>query len=299
MPKLFGISVIISGKDKLSAVLNSITTGAMEKIGHKITNLAEQLPRMAIEMVKLGAAVGRQETALDNMAQTFGTSGDAIVSAIQHASNFTIDSMTAMQAANRAMLLDVAKSPPEFERLTKVAVRLGRVMGLDATQSINDFVTAAGRQSIMIADNLGLTIKVGDANVTYAEQLGKTVDELTKAEQKQAFLNAMLDAGEKKLGTLGPETLDAATSIEMLEAATTDMKTAFAEMAASIVVDAAEAAGGVENLAASIRNLPQTLHEARKPFRDLSEEYVHFEENARGVMVAVKMTQEEIEKFNA
>jgi len=188
MARRFAISVVISGKDKLSSVMNSITTGAMERIGHKVTELVQRLPQMAVEMVKLGAEVQRQEFALDSMAQTFGTTGDAIVSAIQGASNFTIDSMTAMQAANRAMLLDVAKAPDEFERLTKVAVRLGRVMGLDATQSINDFVTAAGRQSIMIADNLGLTIKVGDANIAYAEKLGRTAESLTKAEQKQAFL---------------------------------------------------------------------------------------------------------------
>jgi hypothetical protein len=191
------------------------------------------------------------------MAQTFGTTGDAIVSAIQNASNFTIDSMTAMQAANRAMLLDVAKAPDEFERLTKVAVRLGRVMGLDATQSINDFVTAAGRQSIMIADNLGLTIKVGEANEAYAEKLGRTADSLTKAEQKQAFLTAMLEAGEAKLATMGESSLDAATQIEQLEAAVADTKTELAGMVTEMISAGDEAT----NLAARIRSLPTTIQE--------------------------------------
>ncbi len=254
----FILSVVIRGQDKLSRVLDKIGEGAMKRIGERITDLASQLPKMAVEMVKLGAAVERQGNALDNMARSFGTTGDAIVAAIQEASGYTIDSMTAMQAANRAMMLDVAKAPDEFERLTEVATRLGRVMGLDATQSINDFVTAAGRQSIMIADNLGLTIKVGDANAAYAEELGKTVDELTKAEQKQAFLNAMLDAGEEKLGTLGPQTLDTATSIEMLQAAAEDAKTGLAEMAAQALV----ALINVEKLSETIRGMPSRAEAA-------------------------------------
>ncbi|NIQ88764.1 MAG: hypothetical protein GWN93_06645 [Deltaproteobacteria bacterium] len=255
MVKSYEVSVVISGKDKLSQTLDGITKGAMERVGHKVTELISQLPQMAVEMVQLGAAVNRQANALDNMAQSFGTSGDAIISAIQEASGYTIDSMTAMQAANRAMMLDVADSPKEFERLTEVATRLGRVMGLDATQSINDFVTAAGRQSIMIADNLGLTIKVGDANEAYAAQLGKTADELTKAEQKQAFLNAMLDAGEEKLSTLGPEVADAATNIEMMQAAVEDAKIGLASWAAEMV----NSAINLGELATKVREFPGWL----------------------------------------
>lgn len=236
-------------------VANSVATGALRRVGEGIANFAARLPQMAVELVKLGAAAERQANALDSMAKSFGTSGDAIVESIQRASGFTIDSMTAMQAANRAMLLDVAKAPNEFERLTKVAVRLGRVMGLDATQSINDFVTAAGRQSIMIADNLGLTIKVGDANEIYARQLGVTANELTKAQQKQAFLNAMLDAGEEKLGALGDEVGDTATGIEKLEAVLVDAKTGLAGM----VAETADAIINFDKLADTIRNLQSSL----------------------------------------
>lgn len=58
--------------------------------------------------------------------------------------------MTAMSAANKAMMLDVAKSPEAFSRLAKVATALGRAMGQDAATSIEDFTVAAGRQSMHI-----------------------------------------------------------------------------------------------------------------------------------------------------
>lgn len=239
MAKRYLVEVVIGAKDKLSSVLESARRGALERFGHKITDLVQQLPQMAVEMIKLGAAVERQRGAVDNLAASFGTSGAAIVGAIQNASSFTIDRMTAMGAASKAMMLDVAKSPEEFERLTKVAVRLGQAMGLNAARSIDDFVTAAGRQSIMIADNLGLTIKAGEAYDKYALKLGKTAEALTAAEKKQAFLGAMLDAGEIKTAAMGKATESLAMDIERLEAKFADAKVALglwmAEVAVAIV----------------------------------------------------------------
>jgi hypothetical protein len=115
--------------------------------------------QVAVDFVKFGANLQRQTASLEGLAQAAGTSGDAIVEAMQRSSDFTIDRMSAMQVSNRALMMDVAKTPAEFERLTAVARRLGQAMGMDATTSIDDFITAAGRQSMMIADNLGLTVR--------------------------------------------------------------------------------------------------------------------------------------------
>ena len=203
-----------SGPAKQAAKGLSLLDGVMVGLGNAALGMARQLPAAAVELVKLGATAERQGNSLNSLAAAAGTSGDQIIKAIQGASQYTISQMDAMAAANRAMVMDVAQSPQEFERLTKVAVALGRAMGQDATKSIDDFVTASARQSQMIADNLGLTVTVGQATERYAEQLGVTVDELTDAEKKQAFLNMMLDEGEKKMAALGDATLDNAGKIE-------------------------------------------------------------------------------------
>ena len=209
----------------------------------------------AVDLLKFGAAVQRQAQALDGLAKAAGTSGDAITKAIQSASGYTIDRMTAMSAASKAMMLDVAKAPEQFERLTKVATSLGRAMGQDAAKSIDDFVTAAGRQSMMIADNLGLTVKMETANANYARALGKTVNELTQAEKKQAFLNEMLRQGEVKMGEMGDLTEDTAAKLERMNAQLADLKAnsaiAFAEIA--------EGSGALDWLNERMAMLPDTL----------------------------------------
>lgn len=210
----------------------------------------------AVDFVQFGAGVQRQGQALDGLARSAGTTGAAITQAIQGASDFTIDRMTAMSSATKAMILDVADSPEQFERLTKVAVTLGKAMGQDAAKSIDDFVVAAGRQSKVIADNLGLMVGAEDANVKYAAKLGKTVEALTEAEKKQAFLNEMLDQGERKMAALAGSTDSAATDIEKVTAAVAEAKAGFAVL---LVEGLSKVVGEVDEFAARIRMLPQAM----------------------------------------
>ena len=229
-----------------------------KQVGIALT--ARKIAQFALEITKLGAAALRQETALDSLAKAAGHSGGEIINAIQSASQFTIDSMTAMQVANRAMIMDVAETPAQFERLTTVAVALGRAMGVDAATSIDNFVTAAGRQSRLIADNLGLIVDIEGATKRYATSLGKTVEELTETEKRQAFLNEMLTQGELKLRDLGTGTVDVAGQMEQLTAAWKDAKTNLGKLIASVIESSGaleEAAGVVRELADSFESIPE------------------------------------------
>lgn len=258
---------------KKASKAQQILSGALRAVGEGIVGFVKDLPRMAVELAKAGAASLRQGKALDNLAKSAGTSGKEIVTAIQGASDFTIDKMTAMSAANKAMLLDVAKSPAQFEKLTKVAVSLGRAMGQDAAKSIDDFVTAAGRQSIMIADNLGLTIKMGEANEAYAKKLGISVNAMDSAQKKQAFLNAMLEAGEAKMADLGDGALDAAGSIERAEAKVSDLKTALGEKLAPALATVADIL--VEELTRTER-ITKAYDELTEKVKDTSTSYSQY-----------------------
>lgn len=225
----YNVNILIKSTDQSSAPAKQASKGMMDlqkaaqaaAIAYGALKTAQKL----VDFVEFGAQANRSAAALDNLARAAGTSGDAIVGAIRTASQFTIDSLTAMQVANRAMIMDVAETPAQFEKLTKVAVALGRAMGVDAATSIDNFVTAAGRQSRLVADNLGLLIKAEDAYANYAASLGIAADELTLTQQKQAFLNEMLVQGEAKMQALGDQTLDTAGKFEQIKALSAELKT--------------------------------------------------------------------------
>ena len=118
------------------------------------------------------------------------------IGAAREATMGLVDDMTLTLAANKATQLGVVKTDAEFAKLSKTAARLGMAMGQDAAQSVDDLTTALGRQSFEILDNLGIVLKVSEANEEYAARLGKTADKLTDAERKQAFMVIGLERAE-------------------------------------------------------------------------------------------------------
>ena len=131
-------------------------------------------------------------------ARYFSPENGARIDAIRKSTGGLVTDMEAMQAANKAMLLDLGLTDAQMGDLAATATVLGRAMGQDANKSLDDLITALGRSSPMILDNLGITVNVSKANEVYAKTLGKSADALTDAEKKQAFMNAALTAAAAK-----------------------------------------------------------------------------------------------------
>ena len=188
---------------------------------------AIQLAKQAAEAFKKAYDFGKQGAAAKRLAQAGNSLSDSykeVVDTIQLASGETVDSMTAMSAANKALVLGVAKTPEEFEKLTKAAVALGRATGRTAAQSIEDLTTGIGRQSKLILDNLGIVYQADKVYKDYAKQLGKTADELTDTERKQALVNIAIEKANDLLDENGEIVKDSAAEYEILEANISDAK---------------------------------------------------------------------------
>lgn len=160
----------------------------------------------AFRFVNFVADVERTDRAFKSVMQSIGADAPEALEKYQKATKGTVDEMSLMQAANRAVFLGVGKTSDEIANLMDVARRLGKVMGRDALQAFEDLSLGIGRQSRLILDNLGIIVRVEDANRKYAEGIGKTTDELTDAERRQAFFNAVMDSASEKLARLGEDT---------------------------------------------------------------------------------------------
>ena len=112
-------------------------------------------------------------------------------------------------ASMRVMALGVSSgfSTDQMERLTVVAKGASAALGRNLTDALDRLTRGTAKLEPEILDELGIMVRLDDATREYATQIGKTADELTEFERKQAFLNATLEQGEKKFGALA-ETLD-------------------------------------------------------------------------------------------
>jgi hypothetical protein len=167
-------------------------------------------------LIAQGAKMRGLEQSFERLTAGIGETGEAMLEITRDATQGLVTDLSLVQSTNKAILLGLPITRQEMGELAKTATVLGRAMGQDATKSLDDLITALGRSSPLILDNLGLTVKVGEANETYARSLGKSVEQLTEAEKKTAFYNAAMDVARLRTQELGDVTDGTASAIGRL-----------------------------------------------------------------------------------
>lgn len=160
-----------------------------------------------VDFASKGAKLQGVETSFERLALAARQSSASMLTGLQEGTRGLVTNLDLMTSANKAMLLGLPVTADAMGELAKTATTLGKAMGQDATQSLDDLITALGRSSPLILDNLGLTVKVGEANEKYAKSLGVSVDSLDDAQRKMAFYTAAMEAARIKTKELGDQSL--------------------------------------------------------------------------------------------
>jgi|21_taG_2_1085346.scaffolds.fasta_scaffold00886_20 hypothetical protein len=173
--------------------------------------------KQMIEMTKHSTKVDAMRLSFDSLTQSAGIASGTLEK-LRKATNNTASDADLLTQANNALILGVATSSDQMARMFDVAQRLGRALGRDAASSVESLITGIGRQSRLMLDNIGIIVKADEAYKSYAEKLGITADKLTDAQKKTAFLNATMEAAEKKVQALGEEQLGAVDNFSAFSA---------------------------------------------------------------------------------
>ena len=203
--------------------------GSLKKMGLAVGAIIatvktfEVVAKKAFESVQLANALDDQGIAFNQLAKSAGVASEEVLASMQEMTNGTITRLDLMRTASQANLLGIGFT--EMPKLLEIARASAVATGQSLSFMFDSIVTGIGRGSPLILDNLGIILKIGEANQNYAEQLGKTVEEMTTAEKKQAILNATLIAGEYIINKVGTA-VDGMTRVEKVDA----LKTSFQEL---------------------------------------------------------------------
>ncbi len=154
----------------------------------------------------------------------------SFINAIKTASLGTVPQIEALEIANKALSFGVVETEQEMASLVETAIVLGKSQGLDAATAVGDLTTALSRQSPMILDNLGITLKLTEAYQIYADKLGVSVDSLDAAQKSEAFRTAALIKGAEAAASMGGMQEDMAMSAERVQAQMKDLTTTIGGM---------------------------------------------------------------------
>lgn len=168
-----------------------------------------------VSFVRTFAEAEALERGFDNLSDSIESSSQ-MFEKLQQATDGTISKTQIFKSANNAMMLGVVKSEDEMAKLFDTAQRLGQALGVDTARSIESIVTGMGRQSRLMLDNLGIIVKSSEAYENYANSIGKSVDELTDSQKKEAFNEEVLRKSAELVENLGEEQLNAASSIQQM-----------------------------------------------------------------------------------
>jgi len=192
------------------------------------------------------AAKGLQQRAsFSNLAASHGVASSQIIADLKRSSAETIATRDLIEKAGTAMLLGIPAD--KLSKLMEIARASARVTGQSMTKSFEDISLGVARQSRLIMDNLGIIIQEEKANKTYAAALGKTAEQLTDAEKRQAFMNATLEAGDEMIKRVGITGMSTAEKMQRLEARMKDLK----EVVGVGLLAVLNVVSGALNLAAS------------------------------------------------
>jgi hypothetical protein len=173
----------------------------------QITRVAGQ----AFDSLKEGAAAKQTAESFGFLIDKVGGSIDTL-DRMRDATRGTVDDMTLMSSTltlTAGAGDDLAKrlfdAAPQLAEIAKASNKLNPALG-DTAFLMESLGTGVKRASPLILDNLGLTIKIGDANEQFATSIGKTVAELSAEEKQMAILNATLAAGDQLIAQVGGST---------------------------------------------------------------------------------------------
>src|SRR3990172_5490408 len=93
--------------------------------------------------------------------------------------------------------LDVAQA----SKIARVAQDLAVIAGENSSETAGKLTEAIANQNVLMLRQYGIVVNADDIFTKYAKTLGKSTDNLTAVEKKQAFVNAIMEAGSRVAGT--------------------------------------------------------------------------------------------------
>jgi hypothetical protein len=252
----------------------SVALGGLGAMG--IGLLAQRAVSAVGDLATLGANSEQLRGSFEDLASGAGGSSEAILSAIRRATDGTVSDLNIIQAANKGILLGLGANAEQWEQLTEVARVRARAMGRDVTSALDDITTGIGRESRMILDNLGIILDMDRVQTDYADSIGKTADQLTDYERKQAIVNGVIEEGQRLMAESGGLQMSNADKIAAMGAAWENLKETLAVKVAPAIADTAVAITNLIQLLGS--DLPTAMSNAAGQaeatggsFRDMAE----------------------------
>jgi hypothetical protein len=188
--------------------------------------------KAGFDLSQASAKIDATRESFNSLAVSVGTTGSALLTGLRAAAQGTVSDANLIASANSGILLTGGKLASELPRLLEIARASAKATGEDIGFVFDSLVKGIARGSPQIIDNAKITLDAEGAFKAYAASIGKSSDELTRAEQQQATLNAVMAAGADIIAKTGGATENNANAFARAGATIENTKNALGSMIA-------------------------------------------------------------------
>lgn len=226
----YNLNIIVNAKDQASGALGKIrgSLGGLGKmaigVGAGVGVAGVAVGGAFVKMALDAAPLEGIQKSFEGVTKSFEGGSGAMLAAMKKGSKGMITNRDLMTSFNKAAQLvskDFAqKLPDAMGYLGKASAATGQ----DMDYMMDSLVTGIGRLSPMILDNLGIQVNLTEANEAYADSIGKSAGELTKAEQQTALMNQVMEKLAVNTAEMPDITDNASTKMAQLGTMFSDVK---------------------------------------------------------------------------
>ena len=230
---------------------------------------------------------------LETLGTTSGIALGALSRDLQEATGNALSLEEAMRSTN--LVISSGFSGETIKRLGQVAKNASIALGRDTADSLARLTRGAAKLEPELLDELGIMVRLDEAAENYAREIGKTATQLTNFEKRQAFMNAVLEEGERKFSALG-DAVDA-SPFDQLSASLQDLSktvitlvsTALTPLISLLTQSTAVLSAGVGLLATTfLRAMVPGVTELGTRYAELGEEQNNLAESSTRVLTRMK-----------
>ena len=175
-----------------------------------------QLGRMGAALAVSSAQAELTRQSFERLAEGAGVSSDELLDAMNKAAHGTVSESQTILSANRALVSGVADSAEEFGQIMEIARATGQAFGFSTEDAFTRIVSAVSKLEPELLDELGVTMRLDDVFRAYAATLGKTSDELTQTERRQAMLEEVIRQTADTVDAASDAAITASESFQQL-----------------------------------------------------------------------------------
>ena len=179
----------------------TIGSGSLVLLVHMLFLLQIYSLYAAFGALQRAAQVEQLEQGLRSLGTASGIAMQNLAEGLQETTGHALALADAMRAT--ALASSAGFDSSSIQRLGDVARKASIALGRDTADSLNRLTKGAIKLEPELLDELGIMVRLDEATENYARQLGKSANELTTFQKRQAFMNAVLEEGESKFVAMG------------------------------------------------------------------------------------------------